>query len=214
MLKESLIESLFKYGIGEYYFLHIKGEKTMLGNIVYEKGKIHLKDDGLLSNMKPNTMKLCWENGMIGMVCGSKNKTWESLTFYGIDNCEFPEDTESTRHGFMMAAQNQYGENLLNFSGSIYRGFDLMLNNHFLPVILLNKIKSKQGEIGLAVIDLRSAPMSISLAQEIHNVIRQQTDNRLSLTVEDNIINNSEFENLFKDYLSQNNPDTDSELRQ
>jgi hypothetical protein len=53
------------------------------------------------------------------MLCDSKDKEWQNLTFYGLQNCELPEDLESSRHGFLIAAQNQYGEKLIDFSGSI-----------------------------------------------------------------------------------------------
>jgi hypothetical protein len=205
MPKENIIESLFKVGIGEYHFLHIIENKTVFGNLVYEKGRIYLRDNDLLSHLKPETLKPCWENGLIGMVCDSKTRDWESPTFYGLQNCELPEDLESTRHGFLIAAQNQYGEKLIDFSGSIYRGFDLMLQNNFLPVILLNKVKSKYSELGLAVTDLRTAPMPINLIQKINEMVRERIDQRLILTVEDSSLDSSDFEDIFRQYLNQNN---------
>ena len=42
-----IIPNLFKYGLGEYLVLHIKEDKSILGKIVFEKGKMLLKDDGL-----------------------------------------------------------------------------------------------------------------------------------------------------------------------
>jgi hypothetical protein len=200
-----MIESLFKLGIGEYLFLHIKENKTVFGNLVYEKGRIYQRDNGLLSHLKPETLKPCWEKGLISMVCDSKTKDWENPTFYGLQNCELPEDLESTRHGFLIAAQNQYGEKLIDFSGSIYRGFDLMLQNNFLPVILLNKVKSKYGESGLTVTDLRTAPMQINLIQKINEILRVQIDEQLTLTVEDSSLDSSDFEDLFRQYMNQNN---------
>ena len=110
-----IITNLFKYGLGEYLVLHIKDGKSILGKIVFEKGKMLLKDEGLLADFKPELLKPCWERGLIGMLCSPQNKTWESLSYYGLEKCDLPVDLESTRHGFLTAAQNQYGEKLIDF---------------------------------------------------------------------------------------------------
>jgi hypothetical protein len=198
----TIIEELFRYGLGEHLVLHIQQDKSILGKIVYDKGKMLLKDHGLLSDFKPEFLKPCWEKGLIGMLCSPHNKEWESLSFYGLEKCALPVDLESTRHGFLTAAQNQYGEKLIDFVGSIYRGFRLMLDNHFLPVILLQRVSSKSGETGLAVTDLRTAPMPINLIQQIHGIVREEVDMRLTLNVvEDTSLGASDFEAIFKQYL-------------
>lgn len=196
-----LIEVLFKYGLGEYLVLHVRKDESILGKIVYEKGRMLLKDQGLLSQFKPEYLKPCWEKGLIGMVSKPRNKQWESLSFYGLEKCRLPMDLESTRHGSLIAAQNQYGERLVDFVGSIYRGFSLMLDYHFLPVILLQQVNAKSGEIGLAVTDLRAAPMPISLIQKIHDIVREEIDVRLTMNVEDTNLEATDFETLFKKFL-------------
>lgn len=196
-----MVEVLFRYGLGEHLILHIQNGKSILGKIVYEKGQMLLKDDELLEEFKPEYLKPCWQKGMIGMICSPKNKQWESLSFYGLQMCNLPVDLESTRHGNLTAAQNQYGEKLIDFVGSVYRGFNLMLDNHFLPVILLQQVKSQSGEIGLAVTDLRTAPMPINLVQKIHDIVREGVNRRLTFNVEDTDLTASDFQSIFKKYL-------------
>jgi hypothetical protein len=175
----------------------------MLGKLVFEKGRMYLKDDGLLSGINADILKPCWDKGLIGMICNPKDKDWESLTFYGLEKCKLPADLESTRHGFLVAAQNQYGDKLIDFSGSVYRGFNLMLENHFLPVVLLTSVTSIRNDTGLAVTDLRTAPMPISLIQTIHGKVSDQIDFKQSMTVQDTSLNSGDFDELFKQYLGK-----------
>lgn len=204
MTTNNLIDALFRYGLGEYLVLHIDAGRTILGKIYYEKGRLLLKDEGLLAEYKPEFVRPCWEKGLIGMICSPSNKEWESLSFYGLENCQLPVDLESTRYGGLTAAQNQYGEKLIDFSGSVYRGFNLMLDNHFLPVILLQRASAKSGERGLAVTDLRAASMPIGLIQQIHDLVREQVDQRLSLNVQDTDIDPDDFQTMFGKYLKSN----------
>ena len=197
----TIIEKLFKYGMGEHLVLHVRDGRSILGKIVYDKGRMLLKDTGLLADFKPEYLKPCWEKGLIGMISSPLNKAWESLSFYGLQVCELPVDLESTRHSSLAAAQNQYGEKLIDFAGSIYRGFNLMLDNHFLPVILLHPVNSKSNESGLAVTDLRTAPMPIHLIQHLHDIVRENADMRPSLNVKDIDLGASDFQSIFRQYL-------------
>jgi len=202
MQSKELIEQLFKYGLGEHLVLHVREGKSVLGKIVYDKHQLLLKDHGLLNGLKAENLKDCWGKGLLGMVCTPKGKEWESLTFYGLENCDLPINLESTRHDWLRAAQNHYGDRLIDFSGSVYRGFSLMLDNHFLPVILLHRTRAKSGEVGLAVTDLRSAPMPISKIQEIHDLVREDIDVRMSLNVEDTDLDMQDFTKLFGQFLT------------
>ena len=85
--------------------------------------------------------------------------------------------------------------------GSVYRGYQLMLDNHFLPVVLLNEIRTKKGERGLMVTDLRSAPMEISVIREVNDAVRNSIKKYLILNVEDIKVDPEYFKQLFKDYL-------------
>ncbi len=203
MSTKELLETLFRYGLGEHLVLHIREGQSILGKIIYEKDKLILKDHGLLANFKAEYLRPCLEKGLLGMICCPQQKQWESLSFYGLEKCELPVDLESTRHGILTAAQNQYGDRLIDFAGSIYRGFNLMLDNHFLPVILLHRVTAKSGETGLAVSDLRAAPMPIRKIQEINDLVREEVDVSLSLNVEDTDLNMKDFTKLFGQFLPE-----------
>jgi len=196
-----IVEILFRYGLGEHLVLHIHKDEPILGKIVYEKDRLLLKDHSLLTGFKSEFLKPCWEKGLIGMICAPHNREWESLSFYGLEKCDLPVDLESTRYDNLTAAQNQYGERLVDFVGSVYRGFNLMLDNHFLPVILLQQTNSQSREIGLAVTDLRTAPMPINVIQKIHDIVRENIDVHLSLNVKDVNLESTDFETIFRQYL-------------
>ena len=202
MDKKLIIEFLVKQGLSEHLILHIVNNKVCLGHIMYDKNKLHLKDSGLLANVSPESVKPCWEIGVMGMITPTdKKKTWQSLTFLGLDYCKLPVDLSSTRQGVLKCAKNQYGETLDNFEGSIYRAFKLMLENHFLPVVLLHAIKSTTGIDGLAVTDLRMAPMDIKVIQQVNSIVTNAVEKRLSMGIEESEIDTSDFEKLFGNYL-------------
>lgn len=203
MVAKFIIEYLVKQGLSEHLILHIVDDKPCLGHILYDKNRLHLKDKGLISSIDPKTLKPCWENGIVGMVTPSKNREWESLTFLGIENCNLPVDLSATRHGVMGSATNQYGDSLKKFEGSIYRGFKLLLDNHFLPVILLHQIKSKSGIDGLAVTDIRIAPMPIKSVLAINDLVLNVVDKHLSMGVEEADLEGVDFEELFGNFLEK-----------
>ena len=198
-----LIHSLYKQGLGEHLILHINKSNVILSNITYKNGRLAFKNENYLSDFQPDQLKPCWENGTLGLVSSSIGHEWESLTFYGLEHCQLPADLSSTRHGAMVAAENQYGDKLIDFVGSAYRGFQLMLDNHFIPVILFNPIKTTSGETGLIVTDLRAAPMAISLIQTIHDVVRMSIEDKLAIGIDDANLNTAEFESLFGDFMSR-----------
>ena len=201
MVANFIIEYLVKQGLSEHFVLHIVNGKPCLGHILYDKNKLHLKDTGVLAEVTPKILKPCWENGIVGMITPSKNRVWESLTFLGVENCKLPVDLSATRHGVMGSARNQHGDTLKTFEGSIYRGFKLLLENHFLPVVLLHQIKSKAAIDGLAVTDLRIAPMPIKSVLMINDMVSNVVDNKLSMGVEEGDLDAVDFEKMFGDYL-------------
>lgn len=205
MLLKDLIKSLFTQGLGELLVLHVMTKTVYLGNIAYEKGRLVIKDKGYLAGVKSTQLLPCWEEGILGALCRSNDMEWESLTFYGRGQCDLPVNLSSTRQGAYMIAQNQYGENLLEFTGSVYRGYQLMLDNHYLPVVLLNRIQTKTGETGLAVGDLRTAPMDLSIIRNVNNAVRESVEKRMLLEVENLEVGSGDFEKLFGKYLPENN---------
>jgi hypothetical protein len=196
-----LLENLCNYGLGSYFILHKTDTHIYLGNLIFEKGKLGVKDTGKLAGLSPELFKPVWDEALIGMICHSDKYEWDSLTFYGIEKCEVKPDLTTTRNSVLSAAENEYGDNLINFAGTIYRGFELMLNNSFLPVILLNPVKTKEGELGLGVSDLRLAPMKIDLLINIHDMVVKSIDKYRVLNVDDVEMTSDDFQKYFGDYI-------------
>ncbi len=197
----NLLRFLFLQGLGEHLILHKGEHKIYLGKISYEKGKLVIRDQGYLSEIKSDSLLPCWDNGVLGTICSTKGKQWDSLTFCGLDQCDLKADLSKTRHLALAAAENQYGDHLIDFVGSVYRGFQLMLDNHFLPVVLLTQLRTKFGENGLAVSDLRAAPMPLSVLKTVHDVVRESVEKRLTLDVDEMQVNPELFHKMFSDYL-------------
>lgn len=204
-LPRELILSLFEQGLlDELLVLGAAGPSAMLGHLVREKGKLVLKDSGFLKGKTtPPQVAPCWDIGIMGALCDQPGREWESLTFVGSDYCISNEDLTSSRMGMMKAAKNQYNDNLLDFCGSFYRGFQLMLDNHFLPVVLPHEIKLKDGNAGLAVSNLRVAGISIETLGAVHEHLRKVIEPRLSLAVEDVFLDTGQFTSLFPNYQDE-----------
>jgi len=204
MALRKLISSLFEQGLGELLVLSATGPCATLGQLVRDKGKLFLKDrDLLVGRTTPDQVAPCWDIGIMGALCHQPEREWESLTFVGSDYCISNEDLTSSRFGMMKAARNQYDDNLLDFCGSFYRGFQLMLDNHFLPVVLPHEIKLKDGNAGLAVSNLRVAGISFEILSEVHDHLRRVIEPHLSLDVEDVAMDDEEFSSLFADYRDE-----------
>lgn len=198
-----VIESLFKLGLGRHLVLHVQNTKVVLGQLVYEKNKLKLMDSGFLTETNPEIFRPCWEGGVLGAVCSSEDYEWNNLTFYGLDKCKIKVSLGSTRSGALMAVKNEYGDNLIEFTGSIYRGYQLMLQHHFLPVILLNKVETATGKTGLAVADLRVAPMPLNVIKTINNFVWEAIEDKLSLQVEDIGMDSAAFKKLFGGFVDE-----------
>lgn len=204
MQLSEIIKPLFDKGLGELLVLHRTNTTAVLGLLTYEKGRMIIRDQKYLSDVKPTLLDPCWDNGIIGVVCASKGKEWESLTYYGLEQCGVELNLERTRHRVLAAAENQYGDKLTDFVGSIYRGYQLLLDNHFLPVVLLKQLGTKNGEYGLAISDLRAAPLPLSLIRIVNDEVRQSVEKQLVLSVEDVELNSDQFDKLFESYLDGN----------
>lgn len=202
-----LIQTLIKKGIGDYLVLHVTRDQVILGNFTFEKGNFVVKDQGLLTDMKPVQFLPCWENGLMGCIYYSDEYEWKSLSFNGLEECSLPVDLGATRGNVLRMTINGHGDRLCDFVGSAYRGFQLMLNNNFLPVILLKHVSTKTGENALAVSDLRTVPMSLDVISNITAVVKKSVAKRMSYTVEDLQKDVDRFNELFGDYKEKNNPD-------
>ena len=202
MKLNELVKFLFKHGLGELYILHAFKDRPFFGKVAYEKDKLVIKDSNILAGFNAAQLKPCLESGGMGIITSIRQKPWQTLTFYGLENCDMPVDLSKTRHDVLVAAENQYGDSLLDFVGSVYRGFQLMLENHFIPVVLLKTARNKDGIEGLIVSDLRAAPMPITLINTVHNEVRKSVEKHLTLDInEQTFIDEDEFGELFKDFI-------------
>ena len=196
---------MYMRGLGELLVLHRTEKQVFLGNLTFEKGRFIIRDKDFIPDINPGQLSPCWDNGSVGIICNSTSHEWESLTFYGLEHCNLPVDLSSTRHGILAAAENQYGDRLNDFVGSIYRGYQLLLENHFLPVILLTPLKTKAGEQGLTISDLRACPLSIPRIQMITDAVRKSVEKYLIHDVEDVEISDEKFQEMFKKFLPGDN---------
>ena len=196
-----VIQKMFEQDLGELLVLHRTDTKVYLGALVLDKGKITVKDAGLLPDIKVSDLDPCFDNGFIGCVSHSEGQEWDSLTFHGMELCDLPVSLSSTAHSTLASAGNEYGENLTDFQGSVYRGFKLMLDNHFIPVLLLRHIQTHTGESGMAVTDLRMMLMEITMIRNLNNVVRETVEEHLTSGVDDVEIQDDQFEELFGDFI-------------
>ena len=196
-----LIASLFDRGLGELLVLSVSDQAVTLGQLARDKGKLVLKDRGYLKGKTtPQQVEPCWDIGVMGALCHQSGHDWESLTFVGTDYCVSNEDLTSSRMGMMKAARNQFDENLLDFCGSFYRGFQLMLDSHFLPVVLPHAVPLKDGKTGLAVSNLRVAGVPMEALYAVHDHLQKIIEPHLSLEAEDVFVDDDEFSSLFGKY--------------
>lgn len=199
-----LLSELFTRGLGELIVMHASATQVLLGELVMEKGRLVLKDRGLMKDIQPRQVAACTETGVLGGLCHMPGCEWDSLTFLGTVRCAVPVDLISTRTGLLAATRNQYGESLIDFKGSVYRAFQVMLDNHFLPVPLLRRIETKLGPPALAVCDLRMASIPLSIVSTVHDLVRSSLAKHMTLDVADVDLENDEFSELFRTYLKGN----------
>jgi len=205
MVLKELIQDMYKRGLDQLLVLHLTNESAILGYVSYDKGKLMIRDRGLLGKeLKPARLAPCWDYGLLGCLYNTDKFEWNSLTFCGLELTDMPVNLSSTRQGALYAAENQYGENLINFNGSVYRGYQLMLDNHHLPVITLKPINTKTGEVGLAVCDLRAAPIDLAIIRKVNDIVRESIEKQLLLEVEDVQVNSEKFDEMFGDFLPKN----------
>jgi len=182
----NLIDELFRHGLGELPVFYSRVSGVYLGNMVYERGKIYFKDKGLLAGMKELPEPPDWDKHLVGMVCYRKLLQWESLSFYGLEYCELQSEPDPGFVKHLKGIQNQFGDDLYFFIGSIYRAYHLMLDNGLLPVVLLRPVNPKgDGPPGLAIGDLNSTSIGNDISDEIRRDIRRGVERQTTLTVDE-----------------------------
>jgi hypothetical protein len=204
MLAKELKQILLKmceYGLGNLYILHPTKTHVYFGNISFNKCHLSIIDTSLLKGLQADLFTPAANEGLVGMICWSENKTWESLTFYGLDKCQLTPDFSNTRGSAIIAAQNQYGDSIINFEGSVYRGFQLLLEHSFLPAIIIYPVKSKYNETGLAVTDLRTVPLDIKLLIKLNDTVVNSIEAYKTLAVDDLDLSKSDFHKYFNGFI-------------
>ena len=196
-----LFHDLFERGVGELLMIQQAVDRVLLGNLVMDKGALLLRDLGLMKGVSPAAVAACWDIGVIGAVCDLKGKDWASLTFLGADHCRIPVNLSSTRHRLLKGITTSVGESLIVFEGSVYRGFQQLLDANLLPLVLPFPVVTDENVIGLAVCDFRFATLPIDIVSKVNNLVRTSVDNHLKLSIEEFDLEDSEFEKLFGSYL-------------
>lgn len=197
MLATNLVSELFDAGLGESFILHVADGRPFLGQLVLEKGRLTLKDRGLLHDVTAEQLKSCFSEGICGALCHKQGSAWESLTFVGPERCRLSAPLDPVYKDIMQGARNAFGERLLDFTGSIYRGYQLLMDNYFLPVVLLQTIDIDDGLTGLAVANLRAAKVPMDTLGLVHSKLHKVMDLHMTLEVQDVEMSDSDFDDLF-----------------
>lgn len=201
MLTGPQLAHLFARGLGDLLTLHVTDGQVLLGNLLLEKGRVILKDRGFLKGVRAGQVATAIESGALGAVCDLPGQEWESLSFLGARHCHLPVDLSATRTGLLKSSRNRHGDALHDFRGSVYRGFQLMLDSHFLPVASLKAVDTAFDLAGLTVYDLRMASIGLDAVTAINDSVRRAIDRQLTLAVEDVSVTPDDFERLFGNYL-------------
>ena len=197
MIASNLVSELFDAGLGESFVLHAVDGRPFIGQFVLDKGRLTLKDRGLLHDVTAEQLKDCFRQGICGALCHEQGREWESLTFVGPQRCSLGFPMDPVYKDIMAGARNSFGERLLDFTGSIYRGYQLLMDNYFLPVVLLQELEVEGGLTGLAVTNLRAAKVPMDTLGSIHSQLHQVMDLHLTLEVKDVELSANDFDELF-----------------
>lgn len=196
-----LLQRLFVRGLGEELILHVVGENVMLGQLGLKKNRLTLSDTRYLTGVRATDVLPCFESGLLGMVSASQQYQWSSLTFHGLNQCKVKVDLSQTRGSRLQATRDAEGDDLMDFIGSVYRGFRLMLDHHFLPVVTLQRMQSKTDEWGFAVVDLRMAAIDLAAVRNVNDFVRRSTERHFEVDLIEENVQNEKFEELFGNFL-------------
>ena len=198
-----LFRDLFDRGLGELLVIQQTPDRVLLGNLVMDRGALTLRDRNLMKGVKPASVAACWDIGIIGAVCDLKGNEWASLSFLGADHCTIPVNLSTTRHRLLKGITSPVGESALVFKGSVYRGFQLLLEANLLPLVLPFPIETDESTPGLAVCDFRFASLPIEIISTVNDLVRSSVESHLKLSIEEFEMDDREFEKLFSNYLHQ-----------
>ncbi len=201
LLLKGLLLDFYRHGLSELLVMHHTKSEVLLGHVVMDKGKIVLKDMGLMKNVTPKDVAVCWDIGIVGGVCKQQDVEWESLSFLGVDHCDFQVDLSSTRQNLLANNKSAFEERLFDFNGSIYRGIQAAFESNLLPIVLMHPIKTDLNIPALAIADLRFASIPLDTLQQVNELVRKSVEKNLTLDFMDLDMDEDEFQNLFGSYL-------------
>lgn len=201
-----LMQRLFARGLGELLILHVYGSDVMLGHLGLKKNRLMLSDAKYLTGVRPGEVAPCLESGFLGMITASSQYEWSSLTFHGLNQCRIKVDLSQTRGTRLETARDLEGEDLMDFVGSVYRGFRLMLNHHFLPVVVLQRLQAKNDEWGFTVVDLRMGAIDLAAIRVVNDAVRRSTERHFEVDMVEENVQDEKFEELFGGFLSHPKP--------
>lgn len=196
-----LLQRLFVRGLGEELILHVVAENALLGKLGLKKNRLTLSDTRYLTGVRAADVMQCFESGLLGMVTASQQYQWSSLTFHGLNQCKVKVDLSQTRGSRLQSTRDGDGEDLMDFVGSVYRGFRLMLDHHFLPVVTLQRMQAKNEEWGFAVVDLRMAAVDLAAVRIVNDFVRRSTERHFEVDLIEENVQDERFEELFSSFL-------------
>ena len=179
-----LIEILYRNGLCELPVYFTRANGAYLGNLIYEKNNLVLKDRGYLpeSTLELNDVNL--DDRILGMVCNRQSFKWESLTFFGLAYCNTSVEQDPELYKTLCQSKDKDNNRLYDFVGSIYRAYQALTKNDFLPVILLQRMSNLDGCEGLAVVDLKAAILTSDEYMNISQKLKNAVEYTLSIQLE------------------------------
>jgi len=198
--KQAFFAALFRRGLGEFPMLRRVGDEARIGVLAMNKGKLVFKDRAILQDVPFSNVAPCWDLGLVGALADLQGQEWQSLSFLGVNRCEIKADLSSTRHDVLGRIVSGTGDNILDFKGSVYRGFRLLLDAGLLPIVLPLPIGTQERVMGLAVADFRFATVPLDALIRVNDLVRHVTDEQVELDVHEVDMDEAEFDALFDQF--------------
>ena len=196
-----LIELLYKNGLGDLLISHEIDGAPRLCNIAYDAGKLVLREQ---SYFKLNTGKGLSgiRNEPLGVLTKAENEEWKGMTFLGISHCNFNIQSSMDYVKKIMTIENQYGDKLADFRGSIYRAYQLALDNDILPIVSMHTNRTKNGKYGMTVYNFPVEGCTTAERSNLFHVLRKAVEKKLTYSLDELNLPDDSFANLFGKYVN------------
>ena len=196
-----LIDLLYKHGLGDLLVSHeINGEQKLC-NIVYDSGKLVLKNQNHI-RLKADTGTSDIKHDLLGVITKAENEEWKGMTFLGLSHCNYDIPSNTDYVNKIMNIGNQYGDRLVDFKGSIYRAYQLALDNDILPIVSMNAIRIKSGKYGMAVYNFSVDGYTAKEKSNIFLVLRNAIEKKLTYSLDELNLPEESFTDLFGRYVN------------